>query len=464
MSGGTHHRADDAPHPRQSTPSLLRMASPLVVSFWMRAVVTFVDTIFAARLGDAAVAGIGLTIPLEFLMIAVWVGASTGLTSVLSRTIGARHARKVEQYVALGWRLARAIAPVFALVGAGVWWVAPRMELADDVARAFQIYGTVLISGSAFTAFWSILPDSLVKAHQDTRSTMWAGIYSNVINVILNTLFLFVFHWGIFGIALSTVIGRLGGLIYALHRARLHEEQRRQLRDAVVCEPDPEPLRAILELAVPSSITFILMSLETAFVNMLLARMEFATEAIAAYSIYFRIVLFALQPIIALSVALLPYAARRLGQRDHAGIERGFRQAATASTLYSVLIVGPLLVWAAPWLARALSESTTTARYATFAIRTVPLSCLAGALFLMARPVFEAHGRGQPGLIMAVVRYVILTGPLAWAGLWLARTTGHPELYGLLAGLLAAGAISSAAFSLWLRRSLARWRPAAASV
>ena len=62
------------------------MAMPLVVSFWMRAAFTFVDTIFAATLGDESVAAIGLAIPLEFLMVAFWVGLSNSLTSNLSRT------------------------------------------------------------------------------------------------------------------------------------------------------------------------------------------------------------------------------------------------------------------------------------------------------------------------------------------------------------------------------------------
>ena len=96
------------------------------------------------------------------------------------------------------------------------------MGLEPETARNFQIYGTVLIGGSAFTTFWSIIPDSLIKAHQDTRSTMWAGIWSNLINVALNTLFVFAFHWGVFGIALSTVLGRIGGLVYALVRAHQH--------------------------------------------------------------------------------------------------------------------------------------------------------------------------------------------------------------------------------------------------
>ena len=52
---------------------VLAMAAPLVVSFWMRALFTFVDAIYAASVGDAAVAAIGLSFPFEFLMIAIWV-------------------------------------------------------------------------------------------------------------------------------------------------------------------------------------------------------------------------------------------------------------------------------------------------------------------------------------------------------------------------------------------------------
>ena len=55
---------------------------------------------------------------------------------------------------------------------------------------------------------------------------MWAGIASNITNVVLNTIFVFVFHWGVFGIALSTIIGRIAGLAYALVMAKRHEDRR----------------------------------------------------------------------------------------------------------------------------------------------------------------------------------------------------------------------------------------------
>jgi Na+-driven multidrug efflux pump len=426
------------------------MAAPLVVSFWMRAAFAFVDTAYAATIGDAAVGAIGLTAPLEFLMIAVWVGLSTGLTSNLSKAMGAREGDKIQQYLRATWALVLWASPGLAVVGGGIWFYAPHMGLAPELARAFQIYGTVLVAGSSVTAFWSIIPDSVVKAHQDTRSTMWAGIWSNVINVSLNTLFLFVFHWGVFGIALSTVLGRIGGLVYALNRAAAHEARRKAADRDHRPGQDRTPYRSILALAIPSSLTFALMATETGVVNFLLSKLPFATEAIASYSIYYRVVLFAMNPVIAVGVALLPYSALRFGQGDVAGVRRGLQEAGIASAVYGIVIVGPVMIPLAPTLAEWLAEAPLTAQYTGFALRLVPLAVLLGAPFLLCRPVFEGMHRGAPGLIMATIRYVGLTVPMAWAGVRVAERMGHPGLYGLLLGLIAVAAIASAAFSTWL--------------
>src|SRR5205809_8081592 len=113
-------RSAPAPPPA-ADPGVLVMAAPLVVSFWMRSLFTFVDTIYASTLGDSSVAAIGLSLPFEFLMIAIWVGLSTGLTSNLARAMGAHDHGKIEQYLGASWRMVLAIVPVFAFLGAGCW-------------------------------------------------------------------------------------------------------------------------------------------------------------------------------------------------------------------------------------------------------------------------------------------------------------------------------------------------------
>jgi len=435
---------------------LLQMSWPLMVSFTMRAAFSLVDTIYAATLGDAAVAAIGLAVPFEFVMVAIWVGLSSGLTAGLSRAMGRAEHRKVEQYLRAASRLVQLTTPAFAAVGLAIWWLAPKAGLEPDVLAAFRMYGTTLVFGSAFTMFWSVIPDSIVKAHQDTRSTMWAGIWSNVINVVLNTLFTFVFHWGVFGIAFSTVLGRFGGLAYALHRAARHERKRKERDGAGLPDLDPHPYRAILALAIPGSLGFALMAAESALVNGVLANLPNPKEGLAAYSIYFRVVLFALNPVIAISVAMLPYAARRYSRRDAAGIGHGVREAIATAAVYAVVVVAPIALLGGRAIAAALSESPLTEEYAAVALRVVPLAVILGTPFLLCRPAFEGMGRGRPGLWMAVLRYVVLTAPLAWIGALVVGRWGAPALYGVLAGLLVAAALSSAAFLAWLRSALAR--------
>ncbi len=435
-------------------PSVLRMSAPLMVSFVMRSAFTFVDTIYAATVGDAAVAAIGLTFPFEFVMIAFWVGLSTGLTSSLSRAMGAMQGRKIEQYLRATWRLAAIVSPLFLLIGAAIWFIAPQSGLEEEVYRSFRVYGTVLIGGSALTTFWSVIPDSVVKAHQDTRSTMWAGIWSNVTNLALNTLFLFVFHWGVFGIALSTVIGRVAGLAYALRKAAGHEARRMKEGLHTDLEPDPAPYRPILALAVPASITFMLMAAETAVINALLARGPDDTSAIAAYSIYYRVMMFAAMPVIAMSVAMLPFAAKRIGEKDAAGLNNGLWQAGIVSVVYSIGVMLPMVWLWGDRLAAWLSETPLTAEYTAFSLKIVPVASMALAPFILCRPVFEAMGRGKPGLYMAILRYVVLTLPAAYLGMKVAADNGQPGLYGILLALVAVATVSSLMFSAWLRRDL----------
>lgn len=440
----------------QVTPNVLRMAAPLVVSFWMRALFSFVDTIYASKLGpgsDAAVAAIGLSFPFEFLMIAVWIGLSTGLTSNLSRAMGAGADDRVEQHLKVSTRLAWACVPVFAAIGGSLWFLAPAIAKDPEVARQFAIYGTVLIGGSAFSMFWSVIPDSIVKAHADTKATMWAGIWSNLVNVALNTLFTFVFGWGIFGIALSTVLSRFAGLVYALRKAAVHEARRRAREGPRDPKLDPHPYRSTFALAIPSAVTYALMATESGIVNGLLLRLDTAREAVAAYAIFYRAFQFAVMPVIATAVAMLPFAARRFGEHDVAGVRRGLRDAHTAAVVYAALTV-PVFWWAAAPVAAFLAESTVTRDYALFTLRLVPLGVVTSIPFFLVRPVFEGMGRGRPGLVMALVRYVGLTAPCAWLGSRVAQASGFPGMYGLVVGLMAATAIASVMFAAWIRSAL----------
>ncbi|MDF1797989.1 MAG: MATE family efflux transporter [Planctomycetota bacterium] len=445
-------------------PGILRLAGPLVLSFWFRSAFQWVDTIYASTLdqvGDASIAAIGLTLPFEFLMIACWVGCSNALTSRLAAAMGAGQGERISQLEAAARRLTWGLSGLFVLVALAVYAVTPYLGLEEQLAGQFRIYGTVLLAGSAFTTFWSILPDSTVKAHQDTRSTMWAGIASTLTNVVLNTLFVFVFHWGIAGIALATVLGRFGGLAYALHRARLLEEARRAGGGFEVPGLFPRPIRALLVLALPAGLSFVFLSLESFAFNGLLAKADRflpgadATSLLAGWSILDRAARFLVIPIIAIGVAVLPLVAHLSGSGDFARMRRELRTAGLASLAYVLVCVVPLAWFLGPSIAAWLTDSPAAREAAISGLRWIPLAVLLGAPVFLLRPTFEGLQLPRPGLAVSALRSLVFVPVLAGLGFTQGGHLGLDAIGGLVLGLaLGAGLASLVAWGL-ARRTLA---------
>ena len=149
MSNGATIRS-----PATTGPTLIAMTAPLVLSFWMRSAFSFVDTAYAATLGDAAIAAIGLAIPLEFLMIACWVGLSNGLTARLSQAMGAGQSTRIQQLTASAWRMILfVLLPLFLGTAAGIWFLAPHLGLSQQVATNFAIYGSVTLARRRWNSF-----------------------------------------------------------------------------------------------------------------------------------------------------------------------------------------------------------------------------------------------------------------------------------------------------------------------
>lgn len=451
------------------TKSLFGLAWPLMISFTLRSLLTSIDVIYAGQLSDSAVAAIGLFFPIEFCFIACWVGSSSALTSHLSKAMGERHEGQLEQLLKVAGGIVAVLSLFFALLGGVLWAAAPHMGLETAVARDFQVYGATAMIGIACCAFWSVLPDSLVKAHHDTRTTMIAGLISGIGNVILNTWFVLGLGWGVFGIGLATGLARLGSLAYAIYRARLLELAR---RERWAEEPPPRkrhgrrpgftaaglynrPLAALLALGIPSALTYVLMSTESFLVNWVLTRFEDSTSAIAAYAIYHRSVMLSLMPVIATGVAILPFVGRMAGERRYGEVRAQLKSAFLLAGGYVLFLVGPATLFGAEAIAGAVSNRPATQELAAFAIRyAVPVGALVSIPFILCRPVFEALQRGGPGLVMAFLRYVCLSAPLALTGAYLGQRFGQEPFGGLIAGLLLGSALVSGGFMAWLGSTL----------
>ena len=447
-----------------SKQSLLQLAMPLVLSFVLRDAFGWVDMIFASRLpgdqasNDAAIAAIGLTGPFQFLMIACWVGSSNALTSRISAAMGAGQDAKFDQLLRSVRTLIFVLVGVFASIAAVIWYGAHLWGLDPELEREFRIYATVLLAGSSVTTFWSILPDSIVKAHHDMRSTMWAGIASSVLNVALNYVFVFEFGWGVFGIAFATVLGRLGGLIYAVRVANRHERRRRAESTGEDASLLARPIRDLLILAVPSGLSFALMGLEGMAVNAILNEQPNSVSNLAAFALVDRAGRSLSMPIIALGVAMLPLAARKWGAGDVAGIRTELNSGLRLAGIYGLVLVLPVVLLFAPAFARELTEEATATEALRQSLRWLPLGVVLGSPMFLLRTTFEGMQKPMPGLAGSALRAVVLSVPLGYLGLRVAPDFGLLPLEGLVLGMSTGTGLASLAMWVWIRAWFGRCR------
>jgi Na+-driven multidrug efflux pump len=452
---------EPADRPAALPSSLPRMAVPLVISFTLRFLFSTIDLVYARLLGDqSAVAAIGFYIPFQGVYIALWVGLSAGFTAALSNAFGHRDEGRIRALKAAMLRIQQLLIPLLSLGGVAIYLLVPRFGLDEGLTRAFSIYGTTLLVGMPLTGFWSIFPDSVVKAHHDTRSTMMAGICATVTNVALNTLFVFGFGWGIFGIAFATVLSRLAALGYALRRARVREAERQ--RDPGWLETSgrtwPGPVLAIVALGLPAALTYGLTAAEGALVNVLLADLPDSTTAIASYGVYHALLMLALMPTVATSVAVLPYVARLVPEGHHAHVARDLRVVSLLAAAFGLVFTIPAGLLFPEVFARLVpgDGDVPVAPLTVATLRLLPLAALSSLPFLLLRPVFEAIHEPRLGVYVSVLRFVVLSFPLVITGRHVAVRTGFEPLLGIVAGLVTASFGASVVTASSVRRRLRR--------
>jgi len=200
--------------------TLVGLALPLVAQNVVRVTQQVIDTFWLGRLGETAVAAVGLTIPVLGLLFALLVTPFVGTQILVSQRVGADDDAGSRRMVVHGFVLAVAVG---AVVGAGVFLGAePVVRLVGagpDVAPPAALYlGTVAL-GLPLAGASDALEAGFV-GRGDSRASLWINVATVAVNVVLDPLFIFgagpVPGMGVRGAALATVAGYAAGLGLAL--------------------------------------------------------------------------------------------------------------------------------------------------------------------------------------------------------------------------------------------------------
>ncbi|MEH2354903.1 MATE family efflux transporter [Nostoc sp.] len=189
---------------------MFKLSTPGILGMLLIGLNTFIDALFAGRLiGETALAAISLSIPLTSIVIGCAVAIGVGCASVLSRAIGSGDTKTQSKTFGTLIILGLILSSLITILGYNfgeelILFMGGKDEVASYGIDYFKTY----ILGSVFL-FLAVSSSQLIKAEgKIALATLFSGVYV-LANIILNTVFVIVFNWGIRGIALATVISAI---------------------------------------------------------------------------------------------------------------------------------------------------------------------------------------------------------------------------------------------------------------
>ena len=203
---------------------MLVFALPLMLSSILQLLFNAADIVVVGRFaGDESLAAVGSTSSLINLLTNLFIGLSVGSNVLVARYFGAKKEEELRETVhtAMTLSLIGGVAlTVIGIVGAPL--ILTWMQSPPEVINLSIIYMRVYFAGITATMIYNF-GRSILRAIGDTKRPLYYLTVAGVVNVLLNLVFVIVFHWGVFGVGIATVISQVISAILVV-RCLLREQ------------------------------------------------------------------------------------------------------------------------------------------------------------------------------------------------------------------------------------------------
>lgn len=311
------------------------LAIPMILEMMMESAFAVVDIFFVAKLGENAIATVGLTESVIVLTYAIGFGISMAATALISRRFGEK---EYEEAGTATFQLLIVGMVISIFLGVGGW------VFADDLLRVMGAEEAVVQSGAnyariVFAGNTAIMLLFLIngafrgagQAHLAMRS-LWIA---NGLNIILDPILIFgIGTWAGFGLdgaAIATTFGRSMGVLYQFYHLFNGKHKLKILRKNLLVKW--ETIRKIMDLSLGGMGQFLIDSLS--WVALTRMNAEFGSAALAGYTIAFRVLIFTILPAWGLSGAAATLVGQNLGAKE---VDRA-EKAVWLTTRYNVIFM-----------------------------------------------------------------------------------------------------------------------------
>ena len=328
-----------------------------------------IDSLIVGQyLGDQALAAVSSSGNLIFMFVGFFNGVAMGAGVIIARYYGARDREAMEK--AIHTDIAFGLCTGVLLTILGVVFtptILQWMGTPEDVLPSSISYFRLYFCGAIFTVMYNISV-GILHAMGDSRNPLIYLIISSIVNVILDLLFVAVFHMGVGAAALATTISQgLSALLCCIRLMRLDGPGKLVLRKIRFDLPS---LRSIIYFGLPSGVQNSVIGLANVVVQSNIN--AFGTAAMAGCGAYAKLEGFAFLPITCFAQALATFVGQNLGAHKYDRVKKGGRFAIACSVSMAELI-GVMFYLFAPNMIALFNGSDEVIRYGVLHSRTISL-------------------------------------------------------------------------------------------
>ena len=318
---------------------------PLMVGNLFQMLYNTVDSVVVGRfVSTEALAAVGSTAMIVNIMVFFFNGFSVGAGVVIARHFGARDMKKLHTAVETTMALTFVICLLFTIIG--LVWVRPMLRLMatpEDVMTDAAVYLRIYFAGISGLLIYNIGSGILRAVGDSTRPLMFLALTS-ILNIILDLVFVIVFHGGIAGVAYATILSQFisaGLTLLLLTRSR--DIYRLVWRDLHI---DPAVTRQIFSVGMPAGIQSVITSISNVFVQSYVN--YFGSACMAGWSCYNKLDQFMMLPMQSMSMASTTFVGQNMGAGNEERANRGTFITVAFTEAVMVFVAIALFVLAAP--------------------------------------------------------------------------------------------------------------------
>lgn len=348
---------------------IIAFALPIFLSQVFQQLYNTADTLIVGRfLGTNALAAVSSSGTLIFLLVSFFNGTSMGAGVVVSKYFGAKDNDKISRAIHTNIVFSLMCGVVLTLVGVFLTptflvWMKTDPDVLPEAIEYFRYFFLGSLAMIMYNACRGIM-----SALGDSKRPLYYLIFSSLLNVALDVLFVAGFGWGVWSAAVATVLSQAASVVLCLRhllvKDQIYSVQLKKLRI------DKAMLLEILRYGLPAGVQ----NSVIAFANTIVQTQinSFGKYATAAYGTHGKIEGFAFLPIVSFNMAISTFISQNLGAGLYDRVKQGARFGTVAAVLMAEL-VGVLCYIFAPQLIGLFDSNAEVIRLGTMQARTVSL-------------------------------------------------------------------------------------------